>query len=159
GSLDPEDYEGRLTASSARIEMGDKAGALSDLKEIAAALTEKGRTAEAIEVLRDAAKLNPDDEEIRERLLDVYFAAGDLPHARECATTVEQFRMVAAAFEGQGDADAALETLRLAVAQNVADTDLKAELARAFVARGDTATAAEYLTLETAGDDPALLLT
>ena len=159
GSLDPEDYEGRLTASSARIEMGDKAGALSDLKDIAAALTEKGRPAEAIEVLRDAAKLNPDDEEIRERLLDVYFAAGDLPHARECATTVEQFKMVAAAFEAQGNADEAIETFRHAASQNLADTDLKAELARAFVARGDMATAAEYLTLETAGDDPALLLT
>src|SRR5436309_9007646 len=68
GSLDPEDYDGRRTASSARIEMGDKAGALSDLKDIAAALTEKGRQAEAVEVLRDAAKLHPDDEESRERL-------------------------------------------------------------------------------------------
>ena len=76
GSLDPEDYEGRLTAARARIEMGDKAGALSDFKDIAGALNEQGRPAEAIEALRDAAKLNPDDEEIRERLLDVYFAAG-----------------------------------------------------------------------------------
>jgi tetratricopeptide (TPR) repeat protein len=158
GSLDPEDYEGRLTASSARIEMGDKAGALSELKDIAAALTEKGRQTEAIEVLRDAAKLNPDDEEIRERLLDIYFAAGDLPQARECATTVEQFRMVAAAFQAAGSADEALETLRQAATQNLADTDLNAELARAFIARGDMATAAEYLTLEAAGADPALLL-
>ena len=159
GSLDPEDYEGRRTASNARIEMGDKAGALSDLKDIAAALTEKGRQAEAVEVLRDAAKLHPDDEEIRERLLDVYFAAGDLAHARECATTVEQFRMVAAAFEARGDVDEALGTLRQAASQNPADTDLKADLARAFVVRGDIATAAEYLTVETAGDDPVLLLT
>ena len=102
GSLDPADYEGRLTAASARIEMGDKAGALSDLKEIAGELAEKGRQAEAIEVLREAAKLNPDDEEIREKLLDVYFAAGDFAQARECATTVEQFRMLAAALEAAG---------------------------------------------------------
>jgi len=44
GSLDPEDYEGRMMAVSARIEMGDKGGALNDLKEIAAELAEKGRT-------------------------------------------------------------------------------------------------------------------
>ena len=39
------------------------------------------------------------------------------------------------------------------------DSALKAHLARAFVARGDLTTAAEYLTVETAGNDPHLLLT
>src|SRR4029450_13810978 len=41
GSLDPEDYDGRMTAASARIEMGDVAGALRDFKEIAGELSEK----------------------------------------------------------------------------------------------------------------------
>ena len=159
GSLDPEDYEGRLTAASARIEMGDKGGALNDLKEIAGELADKGRQPEAIEVLREAAKLNPDDEEIREKLLDVYFAAGDFSHARECATTVEQFRMLAAALDAAGNSDEALETLRQAGGLNPGDTELSAQLARAFIAKGDLTTAAEYLTAETAGDDPALLLT
>ena len=159
GSLDPEDYEGRLTAASARIEMGDKGGALNDLKEIAGELADKGRQPEAIEVLREAAKLNPDDEEIREKLLDVYFAAGDFSRARECATTVEQFRMLAAALEAAGNSDEALETLRQAGGLNPGDTELSAQLARAFIAKGDLTTAAEYLTAETAGDDPALLLT
>jgi tetratricopeptide (TPR) repeat protein len=159
GALDPEDYEARLEGANARIEMGDKAGAMRDLKEIAGELADKGHQQQAIEVLREAAKLNPDDEELRERLFDVYFAAGDLAHARECATTIEQFRMVAAAFEGQGQADEALETLRQAVVHNPADNELKAELARAFVARGDLTAAAEYLTVETAGNDPDLLLT
>jgi len=54
GSLDPEDYESRLTAAGARVEMGDKGGALSDLKEIAGELAGKGRQPEAIEVLREA---------------------------------------------------------------------------------------------------------
>jgi len=159
GSLDPDDYEGRLQAASARIEMGDVGGALNDLKEIAAELSEKGRHAEAIEALQEAAKLNADDEEIREKLLDVYIAAGDHARAREYATTVEQFRMIAAALEGGGQPDEALATLRQAAAANPFDNDLKAELARAFIARGDLATAAEYLTVETAGDDPALLTT
>ena len=48
GSLDPEDYEARLSAVAARIEMGDKGGALGDLKDIASELAEKGRTAEAV---------------------------------------------------------------------------------------------------------------
>ena len=159
GSLDPEDYEGRLTAASARIEMGDKGGALSDLKEIAGELADKGRQPEAIDVLREAAKLNPDDEEIREKLMDVYFAAGDYAQARECATSIEQFRMIAAALEAAGHADEALATLRQAATLHPGDTELSAQLAKAFIARGDLATAAEYLTAETAGDDPALLLT
>jgi len=159
GSLDPEDYEGRLTAASARIEMGDKAGALNDLKDIAGELSDKGRQPEAIEVLREAAKLNPDDEEIREKLMDVYFAAGDYAQARACASSIEQFRMIAAALEAAGQADDALATLRQAAALNPGDTELSAQLAKAFIARGDLTTAAEYLTAETAGDDPVLLLT
>jgi tetratricopeptide (TPR) repeat protein len=159
GSLDPEDYEGRLTAASARIEMGDKGGALSDLKEIAGELSAKGRQAEAIDVLHEAAKLNPEDDEIREKLMDVHFAAGDYARARECATSIEQFRMIAAALEAAGSADEALATLRQAATLNPGDTELSAQLARTFIARGDLATAAEYLTAETAGDDPVLLLT
>ena len=159
GSLDPEDYEGRLTAASARVELGDKGGALSDLKEIAGELADKGRQPEAIEVLREAAKLHPDDDEIREKLLDVYFAAGDYARARECATTVEQFRMLAAALEAAGNTDEALDTLREAAGLHPLDTELSAQLARTFIARGDLATAAAYLTTETAGDDPELLLT
>ena len=159
GSLDPDDFEARLGAASARIEMGDKAGALSDLKEIAVALSAKGRGPEAIEVLREAATLNPEDDEIREKLLDVYFAAGDFAKARECATTIEQFRMLAAALEAAGNADEALETLRQAAIQNPGDTELSAQIARAFIAKGDITTAAEFLTAETAGDDPELLMT
>ena len=159
GSLDPADYESRLTAASARIEMGDKAGALRDLKEIADELADKGRQPEAIAVLREAAKLNPNDEDIQGKLLDVFFAAGDFVHARECATTIEQFRLIAAALDGQGKSDDALDTLRQAAAAHPSDTELSAEVARAFIARGDVATAAEYLTVETAGNDPQLLLT
>jgi tetratricopeptide (TPR) repeat protein len=160
GSLDPEDYDARLEAARARVEMGDKAGALRDLKEIAAELAaDKGRQAQAIDVLREAATLNPDDDEVKEQLFDIYLAGSELPRAREHARTVDQFRSVAAAFEAQGNTEEALETLRSAVALNDGDTGLKAELARAFVAKGDLETAAQYLTVETAGDDPDLLLT
>ena len=159
GSLDPEDYEGRMAAASARIEMGDVAGALRDLKEIAGEHADKGRQTEAIEVLREAAKLNADDEEVREKLLDVHAAAGDYAQARQYATTIEQFRMIAAAQEGQGQADEALATLRQAAGAHPQDTELASELAKKFIARGDLATASQYLTVEAAGNDPALLLT
>jgi tetratricopeptide (TPR) repeat protein len=129
------------------------------LKEIASELSNKERWAEAIEVLSEAARLHPDDEEIREKLLEAYSGAGDYARARECATTVEQFRAIAAALDAQGKPEEALDTLRQAAVQNPFDNELKAELARTFVARGDIATAAEYLTAETAGNDPQLLMT
>ena len=104
GSLDPEDYDARLEAARARVEMGDKAGALRDLKEIAGELAaDKGRQAQAIDVLREAAALNPDDDEVKEQLFDIYLAGAELPRAREHARTVDQFRSVAAALEAQGD--------------------------------------------------------
>jgi tetratricopeptide (TPR) repeat protein len=158
GSLDPEDYDGRLMAVGARIEMGDKGGALNSLKEIASELAEKGRNDEAVRTLREAAALNPKDDEVKEKLLDVYFGAGDYANARECAVSLEQFRMIAAAQEGAGDGDGALETLRLAASHHADDRELGAELARKFIARGDIATATQYLTAETAGDDPELLM-
>src|SRR5207245_197232 len=165
----PEDYEGRLAAAAARREMGefpgdflqvamgDVAGAHRDLKEIAGELADKGRHAEAIEALRAAAALNPNDDEIRETLLEVYVSSGDLVRARECATTVEQFRMLATALESQGNVEEALATLRQAASFNPDDAELRTELAKTLLARGDLAGAAEYLTAETAGDDPQLL--
>jgi tetratricopeptide (TPR) repeat protein len=159
GSLDPEDYESRRSGAAARIEMGDVAGAMRDLKEIAGELSDKGRQAEAIDVLREAANLNADDEEVREKLFDVHIAGQDYAGARDYATSVEQFKMIAAALEAQGQADDALATLRQAAGAHPHDTELATELAKKFLARGDAESAAEYLTVEVAGDDPALLMT
>jgi tetratricopeptide (TPR) repeat protein len=158
GALDPEDYSARMMGVSARIEMGDKAGALGELKEMASELADKGRTDEAVAALREAATLHPGDDEVREKLYDVYVGAADYSNARECATSLEQLRMIAASQEGAGDAEGALETLRFAANAHADDRELRTELARKFVARGDMTTAAEYLTAETAGDDPELLL-
>ncbi len=157
GSLDPADFPSRMSAATARVEIGDVAGATRDLKEIAAELQEKGRPSDAIEALRQAAALTPDDAEIRQRLLDIYVATGDLVRARECASTAAELKALAASLETAGHEDAALETLSAAARLEPADGELRARLARAYVARGNSQAAAEYLTVETAGDDPQLL--
>ncbi len=159
GSLDPNDYPARLDGARARTLIQDTAGAVRELKALAEELAAKGRHAEAIEGLREAAVLSPEDDEIRERLLVVYLATGDYARARECASTVEQFKDIAARLDELGQKDEALTTLREAARLDPADGELKAYMARAFVARGDFASAAEYLTVETAGNDPGLLLT
>ena len=45
GSLDPADFDNRRLAASARVEIGDMAGAIRDLKTIAVELIEKRRPA------------------------------------------------------------------------------------------------------------------
>jgi tetratricopeptide (TPR) repeat protein len=159
GNLDPADFEARATAARARAEIGDTPGALRDLKEIAAELSAKGRDGDAVEVLREATVLSPDDEELRERLLALFIATGDFARARECADTPGRFKSLAAALETSGHPDEALEALRQAARLDPEDAELRATLARTFVERGDLVGAAEYLTVESAGSDPKLLLT
>lgn len=158
GTLDPADFKARMSAAAARVEIGEVSDAVADLKAIAAELTEDGRLPEAVEALRQAALISPDDEEIRERLMAVYLAAGDLDRARECAVTAQHFKALAAALDQQGRASEALDMLRDAARLDPADTDLREHLARTFVANGDLDAANEYLTAETAGGDPQLEL-
>jgi len=159
GSLDPADFDARIAGAAARVDIGDTAGAVSEFKAVAAELAEKGRHAEAIEALRRAATLDDADEAIRAQLLDLYVAAGDFGRAIACAATADQFRALAGIFESAGHSDNALDALREAARLDPDDTALRAHLARAFVARGDVQSAAEYLNAETVGDDPQLLLT
>jgi len=158
GSLDPEDYEARRAAAAARIQIEDLAGGIEELKNIAAELAEKGRPADAIAALTEAAKLGPDDREVHARLLDAFVETGDFARARQCATTADELRALATTFESKGHDAEALSALCDAARLAPDDADLKARLARTFVARGEMARAAEYLTVETAGSDPALLM-
>jgi tetratricopeptide (TPR) repeat protein len=90
GSLDVKDFEARRAAAYARIELGDVAGALSDLKAISNDLTEKGREKEAAQLLTDVLKIHPDDVEMRPLLFVTLISCSDIQSARELATTAEQ---------------------------------------------------------------------
>ncbi len=158
GTLDPADFQARMGAAAARVDIGELSEAAADLKTIAAELCEAGRQPEAIEALRQAALIRPDDDEIRERLLEVYLGAGELERARECAVTPQQFKSLAAAFDVSGRTGDALEMLREAARLDPDDAELREHLARTFVANGNMQAASEYLTAETAGSDPQLQL-
>lgn len=156
GLLDPEDFSARAAAARARIEFNDVAGAVDDLKKIAAELLEKGRRAEAIEVLRSAAAHDRLDDEIRDRLMEVYVAAGELTSAREWATTVEQLKSLAGALDARGDAEGALETLGLAARLDPSALDPGSLLAVARTQlRGPTPDEGVTLIRRLLGEDPA----
>ncbi len=159
GSIDPADIPARMLGARARLALDDPEGAVRELKELAGELTEKGRPAEALDALREAAGVAPDDQQIRQQLIDMYIGAGDFARARECAASAPQLKEIAARLEAAGQADEALETLREAARLDPADAELATRLSRAFVERGDLTSAAAYLTAEAAGEDPRLLLT
>jgi tetratricopeptide (TPR) repeat protein len=156
--LDPADYAARFAAARARIDIGDAAGALRDFRELGRELAENARPAEAVEALREAAALSPDDPEIRGQLTQVHLATGDFAKARECASTSAEFKTIAAQLESMGHPEEALATLREAARLEPGDHALQEHLARVFIGRGDLAAAAEYLTVEAAGANPQLLL-
>lgn len=156
GLLDPEDFSARTAAARARVECNDVVGAVDDLKKIAAELIEKGRRADAIEVLRHAAAYDRLDDEIRDRLMEAYIAAGDLMSAREWATSVDQLKSLAAALDARGDAEGALETLGLAARLDPAALDSGRLLAVAQTQlRGRTPDEGVTLIRRLLGEDPA----
>ena len=159
GGLDPSDYAARIEGARARLEMNDVNGAVAELKTVAEELAEKARYDEAIEALRQAATVQPDDEDIRNQLFDVYVSAEDFVRAGECGSTAAQFASLADSLELRERHDEAIEMLRRAAEIDTADMELRARLAKTFLARGDLQSAGEYLTVETAGNDPQLLMT
>ena len=159
GALDPNDYAQRVEGAKARVEIGDRNGAVSELSTIASELSEKARHDEAIEALRLAQTIDPENEEVRTQLYDIYCAAEDFTRAGECAVTAAQFVAIADSLELRERHDEAIEMLRRAAQVDTEDKDLRARLAKTFLSRGDLQSAGEYITVEAAAGDPKLLMT
>jgi tetratricopeptide (TPR) repeat protein len=134
GSLDPSDFDARRTGARARVETGDSAGAMTDLKTIAADLVDRGRQADAIAVLREAAEIDPSDEDVRGQLFTAQLADGDLDRAHEWATTPQHFHALGLAYLGRGDMASAA---RFLTAESAAgDPDLLLKIAAAKLLTG-----------------------
>ena len=104
-TLDPANYSARRAAAAARAALGEVPDAVRDLVTIARELCDLSRFRDAVEVLSEAGRLAPDDDEVRRRLFDVHVEAGDFPEARACASTSDQFRVLADALERSGRHD------------------------------------------------------
>ena len=159
GGIDPADFPARIEGAKARLDVNDVAGAVRDICAIASELSEAARYPEAIDALKQAAALQPDDETVRGQLFEIYASADDFEHATECATTAAQFKQLAESLALRERQEQAIEMQRRAVLLDPADTDLRKALAQTLLERGDLQGAAEYLTAEVAGSDPALLMT
>jgi tetratricopeptide (TPR) repeat protein len=159
GGIDPADFSARIEGARARLDVNDAAGAVRDLCAIASELSEATRYAEAIDALREAAALQPDDESVRGQLFEIYSSTDDFERAAEQATTAAQFKSLAESLALRERPLQAIEMQQRAVSLDPADTDLRRTLAHALLERGDMKGAGEYMSAEIAGTNPALLMT
>jgi periplasmic protein TonB len=81
GSLDPGDFDARVTAARELEQIGDTSGAAARFKALYSDLLEKGRTVEAVQALRDMVRLNPEDKASRAALAKAALESGDLESA------------------------------------------------------------------------------
>lgn len=82
GAVDPADFESRLAAARMLVEMGDERGAADWFRRIHDDLLERDREQDALAALREAVRLDPDDQAGRATLARAAVAAGDLEGAR-----------------------------------------------------------------------------
>ena len=82
GSLDPNDVDARVRGARIVEARGDNATAAAHFREIYEYLLEKGRDAEATEILKDVARCDPADPAARTILANAAVSRGDFRDAR-----------------------------------------------------------------------------
>ena len=82
GSLDPDDFEARLTAARTLEEIGQTEQAATRFRAVHDDLDAKGLTSEALDALRDAVRLDPRDQPGRRILAKAAIDSGDVQAAR-----------------------------------------------------------------------------
>jgi tetratricopeptide (TPR) repeat protein len=157
GDLDGADLETRLAGVRARVELGDPKAAVDRLKQYAGELQEKGKEADALKMLTEAAQIDPEDMSLRQLLVQAYIARGDFDAACQFATSAEELRHLATELFKLGREDEGVNVLASAADADPADASIRMELVKRLVTRGDMAGARTLLTPEVAGNDPELL--
>ncbi len=155
GTLDPEDFEARMGAAKLAIETGDTTTALREYKDIAARLEKAEKFDAALVPLKAAYDLDKSDDKLRARLFTAYIGS-DPGAARPLARGPEDLKQVAEALETAGKHDLALEVMGEISAADPANFEMKANLAKAHIARGELDKAKAFLSPETAGTNPTL---
>jgi len=155
GTLDPDDLEARMKAAKLAIDTGDTTTALKEYKEIAARLEKLEKFDQALVPLKAAFDLDKSDEKLRTRLFNA-FLGSDPAAARPLAQGPADLKQVADALEKSGNHEAALEVLGEISVADPANLEIKANLAKAHIARGEFDKAKAFLSPEIAGANPAL---
>jgi tetratricopeptide (TPR) repeat protein len=148
---------GEETALLQLGEIAAQQGLLADAKQyfqqVAERRKSRGDKSGAAELSIRLGTLDPEDLDAR---LGAARAAAELG---DSTTALREFRDVAERLSAAGRDEDRLSILTEVAALDPEDVGTGAALAQAFAARGDLARARQYLSVETAGDNPALWLT
>jgi tetratricopeptide (TPR) repeat protein len=155
GTVDPDDIPARMGAAKLAIETGDTTTALKEYKDIAARLEKVEKFDQALVPLKAAFDLDQADDKLRTRLFNAYLGS-DPTAARPLAKGPADLKQVADSLEKSGKHEAALEVLGEISVADPANLEIKANLAKAHIARGEFDKAKAFLSPDIAGTNPAL---
>jgi tetratricopeptide (TPR) repeat protein len=148
----PEDEAAQLQLAGISARQGLMADAKAQLSAVAERRKARGDRSGADEITVRLGSIDPADFDARLN------AARVLADGGSTALAAERYRTIAADLREKNREIEALAALRQAVRLNPKDVGGRAQLARAYLAAGDTASAQEFLDPDTAANDPGLLV-
>jgi tetratricopeptide (TPR) repeat protein len=137
GSLDQADVAAGVAAARAAAQLGDTAGAVQRLLQLAADCHRKKKSAEGRQALEEALKIDPENKGVRAELLARFVESGDLEEAAGYATSAAEFKAIAAEYYARGRGEDALQVLQWALEQEPDDLETRRQLVRSFVGRDE----------------------
>ena len=158
GEIDPGDAEAKIVAARAAQEINDVRRACALLTEAADIYEKQKKVPDALAALAEAVALDSEDAPLRARLLSGLISEGDIAKARSVARGADELLTIAGVLEHTGRKADALDVLTDAAQLDPGNMELRTRLARECVASGNLERARLFLSAETAGDDPDLLM-
>jgi tetratricopeptide (TPR) repeat protein len=158
GSLDPADLTSGIGAAKAAADLGDVAGAVQRLLQLATECQRKKKLSEALQALDEAVRIDPENREVRSELVARFMEGGDLERAAGYASSAREFKAIAAEYYSRGRGEEALQVLQWALEQDPDDSETRRQLVRSYIGRDDLERARELLTGDVADSDLLLSL-
>lgn len=137
GALDLSDVTAGVAAARAAAELGDTAGAVQRLLQLAADCHRKKKIAEGLQALDEAIKIDPENRDVRAELLARFVESGDLEQAAGYASSSLEFKAIAAEYYARGRGEDALQVLQWALEQDPDDLETRRQLVRSYIGRDE----------------------
>jgi tetratricopeptide (TPR) repeat protein len=159
GGVDPSDAESKMQGARAAKALDDSQRARELFTEAADAYEKQKRGPDASAALSEALAIDPEDAVLRGRVLKGLIAQGQIDEATAIARTSAELLTISEILEQQDQKDAALAVMIRAAQLDAGNVELRARVVRELMAAGRSDEARQFLSAETVGDDPELLMT